>query len=506
MALYLKYRPQDFNSLVGQGFIKETLKKAVADDKTVWAYLFTGPRGTGKTSSARIFAKAINCENPQEGNPCNSCDICKAFSENSLIDIIEIDAASHTGVDNIREIIEKAQFSPTKTKYKIYIIDEVHMLSKGAFNALLKILEEPPKHVKFILATTEIHKVPDTILSRCQRYDFKNHTDADVEERLRYIAQEEWISVDDESYKYIVKSAEWGLRNAISLFEQLIHDNKIEFAYITETLGVASEDEKKNFIEKIFEKDFTLLDDFEEILKSGKNLKNFFKDITNDVQRLAIKDLKSGLSIDTYIRILDVLQDILEKAKRSFDEALTFRIGILKILWENSMVSSQPSPLEEKGQTTNKMQSSSPSKGEDQGELSSAQERDALGRIQRWGTQKETEVSIKKEEPSLIDEVQDIFAWESTFEEHPFDDLGGQMTPKQSFDINTLISEVKKQWGKAALTMSIKGAKVHIDEHILQMHTKTKIAYSTIDKPENRDIIIAACENMGIDITSVQIH
>lgn len=191
MALYLKYRPQDFNSLVGQEFIKETLKKAVAEDKTVGAYLFTGPRGTGKTSTARIFAKAINCENQKDGNPCNSCDVCKAFAENSLIDIIEIDAASHTGVDNIREIIEKAQFIPTRTKYKIYIIDEVHMLSKGAFNALLKILEEPPKHVKFILATTEIHKVPDTILSRCQRYDFRNHTDKDVEERLKYIAKEE---------------------------------------------------------------------------------------------------------------------------------------------------------------------------------------------------------------------------------------------------------------------------------------------------------------------------
>lgn len=207
MALYLTYRPQTFSDLTGQKFIKETLSAAISQDKTVGAYLFTGPRGTGKTSTARIFAKAINCLSNKNGDPCNSCDICKSFNDDKLIDIIEIDAASHTGVDNIRDIIEKAQFSPTQCKYKIYIVDEVHMLSKGAFNALLKILEEPPKHVKFILATTEIHKVPETILSRCQRYDFKNFSPEDIISRLKYIAESESISVDDESYTYIVKNA-----------------------------------------------------------------------------------------------------------------------------------------------------------------------------------------------------------------------------------------------------------------------------------------------------------
>ncbi len=208
MALYLKYRPQTFSDMVGQDFIKKTLKAAVAQEKTVGAYLFTGPRGTGKTSSARIFARAINCMSPKQGDPCLECEVCQEFERNALIDIIEIDAASHTGVDNIRDIIDKAQFQPTKTRYKVYIIDEVHMLSKGAFNALLKILEEPPKHVKFILATTEIHKVPDTILSRCQRYDFKNFTDAEIIARLEYIASQECISVDTESYEYIAKTAQ----------------------------------------------------------------------------------------------------------------------------------------------------------------------------------------------------------------------------------------------------------------------------------------------------------
>ena len=182
MSLYLKYRPKDFSSLVWQNFIRDTLKSAVRNNKLVWAYIFTWPRGTGKTSSARIFALAMNCIHPVEGNPCGKCEICTSFKEGKLLDIIEIDAASNTWVDNVRELIEKAQFTPNRTKYKIYIIDEVHMLSKWAFNALLKILEEPPSHVKFILATTEIHKVLDTILSRCQRYDFRSIQNSDIQE------------------------------------------------------------------------------------------------------------------------------------------------------------------------------------------------------------------------------------------------------------------------------------------------------------------------------------
>jgi len=208
MSLYLKYRPQDFESLVGQDFIKNTLQAAIAQDKTVGAYLFTGPRGTGKTSTARIFAKALNCLHLKNGNPCLTCEICLSFAENKLIDIIEIDAASYTGVDNIREIIEKAQFQPTKTKYKVYIIDEVHMLSKGAFNALLKILEEPPQHVKFILATTEIQKVPETILSRCQRYDFKSITDEDMRKRLEFVFGSEKVDCEKEAMDYIIKQAQ----------------------------------------------------------------------------------------------------------------------------------------------------------------------------------------------------------------------------------------------------------------------------------------------------------
>lgn len=477
MALYLKYRPKDFHSLVWQNFIKQTLQKAVEEEKTVWAYLFTWPRGTGKTSTARIFAKAINCENVQWWNPCWECEICKSFSENSLIDIIEIDAASHTWVDNIREIIEKAQFSPTRTKYKIYIIDEVHMLSKGAFNALLKILEEPPKHVKFILATTEIHKVPDTILSRCQRYDFRNHTDQDVKERLEFIASEEWISVDEESYNFIIKSAEWGLRNAISLFEQLIKDNKIEYSHIVETLWVASEDEKINFIEKLFSKDFSILDDFEDILKSWKNLKNFFKDITQDIQKIAIKDLKSGLSIDTYINILDILQDILTKSKQSFDEVITFRIWILKLLWKDN------NSLDPQKQSISKVN------------------KDKLPTQSKTVEQK---VEKTKPEELVADDVQDIFAGQNdTNSELEFNEPSP--VSDSLFNSNKLIDEVKKLGWKAALTMSLKWSKFQINDSVLEIDSKTKIAYNTLDKTENRDLILNAAQSMWVQISSMQI-
>ena len=272
MSLYTKYRPQDFDNLVGQNFIKETLKKAICEEKTVWAYLFCWPRWTGKTSTARIFAKAINCLNPHEWNPCLECEVCKEFAEEKLIDIIEIDAASHTWVDNIREIIEKAQFAPTKTKFKVYIIDEVHMLSKWAFNALLKILEEPPKHVKFILATTETHKVPETIISRCQRYDFKRIDNDSIRERLLFIAKSEDIKIDEDSLNYIISSSNWGLRNAISLFEQLIEDKKINYQKIVEKLWISSLEERQNFIEKLKNKDLSIIDDFDKIIDSWKNL------------------------------------------------------------------------------------------------------------------------------------------------------------------------------------------------------------------------------------------
>lgn len=221
-ALYRKYRPMTFDDVVSQPHITTTLRNQLINGKTAHAYLFTGSRGTGKTTCARILAKALNCLHPKDGNPCLECEICRDADENALADIIEIDAASNNGVDDVRDLRDGAVYTAERCKYRIYIIDEVHMLSKEAFNALLKIMEEPPPHVKFILATTEIHKVLPTILSRCQRYDFRRILPEDITNRLLYVAEKENIKLDREAAELIAKTADGGMRDALSLLDQCI--------------------------------------------------------------------------------------------------------------------------------------------------------------------------------------------------------------------------------------------------------------------------------------------
>ena len=218
-VLYRKYRPQDFDSVVGQEYTTQLLKNVIKDNKISHAYIFTGPRGTGKTSSAKIFARAINCLNPKDGNPCNECDLCKSFNENP--DIIEIDAASNNGVDDIRELIDNSRLAPSISKYKVYIIDEFHMLSTSAFNALLLTLEEPPSNVVFILATTDIQSVPITVLSRCQRFDFKPITVENIVSRLSYVCKQEKIKISDDALNEIALMSNGGLRDALSILDQI---------------------------------------------------------------------------------------------------------------------------------------------------------------------------------------------------------------------------------------------------------------------------------------------
>lgn len=243
MSLYQKYRPQNWDSLYGQKFIREALSNALLEDRTVGGYLFYGSRGTGKTTVARIFAKAVNCLNlTKDGSPCDECDHCKAFLDGRMVDVVEIDAASNNGVEHIRDLIERSRFQPTSGKYKVYIVDEVHMLSKPAFNALLKTLEEPPEHVKFVLATTDVHKVPETIVSRTQRYDFRRISEADIAERLRFVAKEEGIDAEDGAILRIAKLARGGLRDALTLFEQFVLGGKVTKTYVENRLGLVGDD------------------------------------------------------------------------------------------------------------------------------------------------------------------------------------------------------------------------------------------------------------------------
>ena len=249
-ALYRKWRPQKFEDMVGQTAVTKTLKNAIIHHKTSHAYLFTGPRGTGKTSAAKIFAKAINCLNPQEGEPCNECLLCKGITEGTIGDVIEIDAASNNGVEEIRDIRDKARYAPTQATYKVYIIDEVHMLSTGAFNALLKTLEEPPKNVIFILATTEPHKIPATIISRTQRFDFRRITNDEIIQRLRYILEQEEIAYEEEALSVIARCANGGMRDALSLLDQVISfsDDKVSFEQAIQVSGSLTDDLMIEFV------------------------------------------------------------------------------------------------------------------------------------------------------------------------------------------------------------------------------------------------------------------
>lgn len=255
-AFYRKYRPTTFTDVVGQEHITKTLENAVKSGKTSHAYLFTGSRGTGKTSCAKILAKAVNCINSHDGNPCNECEICKGIDSGAILDIIEIDAASNNGVDNIRDLREEANFTPANAKYRVYIIDEVHMLSIGAFNALLKTLEEPPVHVIFILATTEVHKLPSTILSRCQRFDFKRIPPESIAERLKEVAAKENLQISDDGAMLIARIADGAMRDALSLLDRCSsYEGVIDSVAVANSAGLAGREYIFELCDCILEKD-----------------------------------------------------------------------------------------------------------------------------------------------------------------------------------------------------------------------------------------------------------
>ena len=255
-AFYRKYRPSTFTDVVGQEHITKTLENAVKTGKTSHAYLFTGSRGTGKTSCAKILAKAVNCINSSNGNPCNECEICKGIDSGAILDIIEIDAASNNGVDNIRDLREEANFTPANAKYRVYIIDEVHMLSIGAFNALLKTLEEPPAHVIFILATTEVHKLPSTILSRCQRFDFKRIPPESIAERLMEVAVKENLQLSQDGAMLIARIADGAMRDALSLLDRCSsYEGVIDSAAVANSAGLAGREHIFELCNCIIEKD-----------------------------------------------------------------------------------------------------------------------------------------------------------------------------------------------------------------------------------------------------------
>ena len=356
-ALYRKFRPTTFSEMVGQEHITRTLRNQIIANRVGHAYLFNGGRGTGKTSSAKILARAINCLNPKDGEPCNECEICKSALNGSLTDIVEMDAASNNSVEDIRGIREEVNFLPTKAKYRVYIIDEVHMLSTGAFNALLKTLEEPPEHVKFILATTEPQKLPATILSRCQRFDFKRISNEDIIKRLKIVCDESKIEISEGALNIIAVLSEGAMRDALSILERCIQDgeNKIDENKIKDLVGIPKLSYVNSIISAILEYDLDeVVKSTNQILNEGKDLDNFLWEMIKYVKDILV--YKSCKNLELYTqdeisiinnlankysneRLIDLIYELSElqnNMKWSTQKSILFQAGMIKLCYKKS--------------------------------------------------------------------------------------------------------------------------------------------------------------------------
>ena len=316
-ALYRKFRPENFKDVKGQDHIVTTLKNQIAADRIGHAYLFCGTRGTGKTTIAKLFAKTVNCENPQDGNPCGECSSCKAIAAGASMNVMEIDAASNNGVENIREIISDVSYSPANGRFKVYIIDEVHMLSIGAFNALLKTLEEPPSYCIFILATTEVHKIPITILSRCQRYDFKRITIDTITDRLHELMETEQVEVEEKALRYVAKTADGSMRDALSLLDQCIafhFGQKLTYDMVLDVLGAVDTVVFSRMLREILDRNVLgCINLLEEIVMQGRELTQFVSDFTWYLRNLLI--------VKTTDDVEDVLDVSTDNKNRLMEEA-----------------------------------------------------------------------------------------------------------------------------------------------------------------------------------------
>ena len=356
VALYRKFRPDTFEDVKGQDAIVTTLKNQIKSERIGHAYLFCGTRGTGKTTIAKIMAKAVNCENPVDGSPCGECSMCQRIAAANSMNVIEIDAASNNGVDNIREIVEEVSYSPTEGKYKVYIIDEVHMLSTGAFNALLKTLEEPPSYVIFILATTESHKIPITILSRCQRYDFKRISIDTIAGRIRELTDKEQVDIEDAAIRYIAKAADGSMRDALSLLDQCIafhYGETLTYDKALNVLGAVDNSVFATLLDCIINKDIIgAVKLLEDIVIQGRELGQFVNDFTlylrnlmlvktADVQADALeisnealevlKEEASKLELTTILRYIRVFSELSGQIKYASQKRILIEVAIIKL-------------------------------------------------------------------------------------------------------------------------------------------------------------------------------
>lgn len=353
-VLYRKYRPRVFSDVVGQKHITDTLSKEIETGKLSHAYLFTGSRGTGKTTCAKILSKAVNCLNPVNGNPCNECEICKGLDSGAILDVVEIDAASNNGVENIRDIREEINFTPAACKYRVYIIDEVHMLSMGAFNALLKTLEEPPAHVKFILATTEVHKLPVTVVSRCQRFDFKRVTPEAMSERMNLIAESEGFTLESEAASLIARISDGGMRDALSLLDQCTgHTKNITAETVLSVAGMTGKDHLFSLAEAVREKDSAkALELISKLYGDSCDMERLASEMINHYRNLMIvktvsnsdglivctddelrqyKQQSLGYTLENILYCMGLLQDCVADMKRGVNRRIEMEMTFIRM-------------------------------------------------------------------------------------------------------------------------------------------------------------------------------
>lgn len=430
-ALYRQYRPKTFNEVLGQKHITITLKNQIQNENIGHAYLFSGTRGTGKTSTAKIFSRAVNCLNPKDGNPCNECEICKGILDESIMDVIEMDAASNRRIDDIRELREKVIYPPARTKYKVYIIDEVHMLTPEAFNALLKTLEEPPKHLIFILATTEPEKLPQTILSRCQRFDFKRVTTKDIIENMRNICDNIDIKVEDKVLNLIARNSDGAMRDALSLLDQCISFGSGEITYsdAVDILGIVNSDIILNIVQNIIDGNLEkVLESIDEVIQNGKDIHQFIKDLINHFRNLMIVKTSKNpmelidideeslegylkqskdMSINFILKSLDILVAADEKAKWSTGPRVILEMAVIQLtkLEEELSLEERVKRLEQ-GIVSAKPLKEQPSKSHNTHIDKVVKTERTQPQIQKQSTEKTEELQIEKE--TFVDDGSDL--------------------------------------------------------------------------------------------------
>ncbi len=501
MSLYTKYRPRDWDSVIWQDMISTILRNSLKMDRVGHAYIFTGSRWTGKTTSARILAKWVNCTNLQNGNPCHECKNCRAFDNGGILDIIEIDGASNNSVDDVRDLIEKARYEPTQGRYKIYIIDEVHMLSGGAFNALLKTIEEPPPHVKFILATTEIEKVPETIRSRSLRFDFRKITEVDIIKRLQFVSEEEWIKVEDEVLKIIAKAARWAMRDALTLLEQNTINGEVSTEYVRSTLALLEESLIEEIITNIYKKNVGRILEILEVLQERHvQVRGFFDQIL-----YALRD-KLFASLDTtdfaiYEEIFGIFESAYTRIKWIPDGMLLIEITLIRAVKRNEVWNEKSEVIRNEAKKIWWNARDKETEGDKLFESESKQEKrratahEFLSPSGPFGTFQVWKVEKKDGTKST-----EIGVWKTTGKDSPNEngkkietnEVNSQPTTTSPFSYATLLRALKEK--KPALSVDLKTARYEIEWTKLILIFSKDWNFSRVNTANVKNIITEALE------------